>query len=54
MKLRIQGNLLRLRLTQNEVGCLLDHGLVESAIRFPMPTRILSPPSRSDPPPDGT
>ena len=35
MKLRIQGNLLRLRLTQNEVGCLLDHGLVESAIRFP-------------------
>jgi hypothetical protein len=35
MKLRIQGNLLRLRLTQNEVACLLDHGLVESAIRFP-------------------
>ena len=35
MKLRIQGNLLRLRLTQNEVARLLDHGLVECAIRFP-------------------
>ena len=35
MKLRIQGNLLRLRLTQNEVACLLHHGLVESVIRFP-------------------
>jgi hypothetical protein len=35
MKLRIQGNLLRLRLTQNEVACLLDHGLVECALRFP-------------------
>ena len=34
MKLRIQGNLLRFRLTQNEVSCLLDCGLVESAIRF--------------------
>ena len=36
MKLRIQDNVLRLRLTQNEVTRLLDHGLVESAIRFPM------------------
>jgi hypothetical protein len=35
MKLRIQDNLLRLRLTQKEVTCLLDHGLVECAIRFP-------------------
>jgi hypothetical protein len=35
MKLRIQGDLLRLRLTQKEVGHLHDHGLVESAIRFP-------------------
>ena len=35
MKLRIQGNLLRLRLTQKEVVRLHDHGLVESAIRFP-------------------
>ena len=34
MKLRIQGNLLRLRLTQTEVACLRDRGLVESAIRF--------------------
>jgi hypothetical protein len=36
MKLRIQDTVLRLRLTQNEVTRLLDHGLVESAIRFPM------------------
>jgi hypothetical protein len=35
MKLRIQDNLLRLRLTQKEVACLHDHGLVECAIRFP-------------------
>ena len=35
MKLRIQENLLRLRLTQKEVTCLLNHGLVECAIRFP-------------------
>ena len=35
MKLRIQGNLLRLRLTQKEVMHLHDHGLVESAIGFP-------------------
>jgi len=35
MKLRIQGNLLRLRLTQKEVACLVDHKLVECAIRFP-------------------
>jgi hypothetical protein len=40
MKLRIQGNKLRLRLTQKEVGCLRDHGLVECAIRFP-PSRAL-------------
>jgi hypothetical protein len=36
MKLRIQGNSLRLRLTQKEVACLHDHGLVECAIRFPL------------------
>jgi hypothetical protein len=36
MKLRIQDNALRLRLAQNEVTGLLDHGLVECAIRFPM------------------
>jgi hypothetical protein len=41
MKLRIQGNLLRLRLTQKEVACLGDRGLVESAIRF-SPGRALS------------
>ena len=35
MKLRIQGNLLRLRVTQKEVRCLHDCGRVESAIRFP-------------------
>jgi hypothetical protein len=35
MKLRIQANALRLRLTQNEVTELLDDGLVECAIRFP-------------------
>ena len=35
MKLRIQGNVLRLRLTQKEVACLHDHNLVESAIQFP-------------------
>jgi len=41
MKIRIQGNLLRLRLTQKEVTCLHDRGLVESAIRF-SPDRALS------------
>jgi hypothetical protein len=41
MKLRIQGNLLRLRLTQNEVARLHEHGLVESAIQFP-PGRALN------------
>ena len=35
MKLRIQDNVLRLRLTAKEVTRLLDCGLVESAIRFP-------------------
>ncbi len=40
MKIRIQGNLLRLRLTQKEVACLDDRGLVESAIRF-SPDRAL-------------
>ena len=35
MKLRIQDNLLRLRLTQNEVKRLVDDGIVESALRFP-------------------
>jgi hypothetical protein len=35
MKLRIQGNVLRLRLTQPEVARLVEHELVESAIRFP-------------------
>ena len=35
MKLRIQGNVLRLRLTQKEVACLHDRNLVESAIQFP-------------------
>ena len=34
MKLRIQGNLVRLRLTQQEVARLRDHKLVECAIRF--------------------
>ena len=41
MKIRIQGNLLRLRLTQKEVTCLHDRGLVETAIRF-SPDRALS------------
>jgi hypothetical protein len=35
MKLRIQGDLLRLRLTQKEVACRHDYGLVECVIRFP-------------------
>ena len=35
MKLRIQGNSLRFRLTQKEVACLHDSGRVEAAIRFP-------------------
>jgi hypothetical protein len=35
MKLRIQDNLLRFRLTRKEVQRLLEDGLVESAIRFP-------------------
>jgi hypothetical protein len=35
MKLRIEENLLRLRLTQKEVACLHHHKLVECAIRFP-------------------
>ena len=35
MKLRIRDNLLRFRLTQNEVKRLVTDGLVESAIRFP-------------------
>jgi hypothetical protein len=35
MKLRIQGNSLRFRLTQTEVACLHDSGRVEAAVRFP-------------------
>ena len=35
MKLRIEGDLLRLRLTQKEVAFLHDRGLVECVIRFP-------------------
>jgi hypothetical protein len=35
MKLPIQGNLLRLRLTQKEVARLHDHNVVECAIQFP-------------------
>lgn len=34
MKLRIEGNLLRLRLTQKEVACLQDRKLVECELRF--------------------
>lgn len=34
MKLRIQGNSVRLRLTQKEVALVRDRGLVESAIEF--------------------
>ena len=34
MKLRIQGNSLRLRLTRNEVAQLHDGGRVESSIEF--------------------
>ena len=34
MKLRIEGNALRLRLTQKEVACLHDRGFVECTIRF--------------------
>ena len=41
MKLRIQGDSLRLRLTRTEVACLHDRGRVESAIRF-SPDRALS------------
>jgi len=35
MKLRIQGNTLRFRLTRKEVACLHDHELVACVIRFP-------------------
>jgi len=35
MKLRIQGNSLRFRLTKKEVACLRDCGRVEAAVRFP-------------------
>lgn len=35
MKLRIEGNVLRLRLTQKDVACLHDQKLVECTIRFP-------------------
>ena len=41
MKIRIQGHVLRLRLTQKEVACLRDRGIVESAIRL-SPVRALS------------
>jgi len=41
MKLRIEGNALRLRLTQKEVACLHDRGFVECVIRFG-PGRALS------------
>ena len=41
MKLRIQGDSLRLRLTRTEVARLHDCGRVESAIRF-SPDRVLS------------
>jgi Family of unknown function (DUF7009) len=34
MKLRIQGDSLRLRMTQNEVAFLHSFGCVESTIRF--------------------
>ena len=34
MKLRIQGNSLRLRLTRNEVATLRDRGRVESLVQF--------------------
>ena len=34
MKLRIQGNSLRLRLTQKEVALVRNRGLVESLIEF--------------------
>jgi hypothetical protein len=34
MKLRIQGNSLRVRLTQKEVAQVRNHGLVESHIEF--------------------
>ena len=34
MKLRIQGNSLRLRVTQSEVGRLAEQGCVESSIEF--------------------
>jgi hypothetical protein len=35
MKLRIQDNSLRLRLTRKEVAALRDRGFVDSAIHFP-------------------
>jgi len=41
MKLRIQGDSLRLRMTQNEVAFLHNFGCVESTIRF-APGRALS------------
>jgi hypothetical protein len=41
MKLRIQGDSLRLRMTRNEVAFLHNFGCVESTIRF-APGRVLS------------
>lgn len=40
MKLRIQNNSVRLRLTQKEVACLRDLGLVECATQFPGGRRL--------------
>ncbi|MEO8368763.1 MAG: hypothetical protein ABI806_06160 [Candidatus Solibacter sp.] len=34
MKLRLQGNSVRLRLKRSEVACLRDHGLVEEQVDF--------------------
>jgi hypothetical protein len=36
MKLRIQGNSLRFRLTQKEVAALYQHSTVECALQFPL------------------
>ena len=41
MKLRIQGDSLRLRMTQSEVAFLHNCGCIESTIRF-APGRVLS------------
>ena len=40
MKLRIRGNSIRLRLTQNEIAALRERGSVEETVRFSPTSRL--------------